>query len=76
MEGGPTGGLELEEAQTLLLLLRRAQVEQTLPSEQLQRLVDKLPTLFPPHLQPLIDKMVQGGVHRRRQQEFFETLNY
>jgi predicted DNA-binding transcriptional regulator YafY len=73
-EGGPTGVLELGEAQTLLLLLRRAQVEQPLPREPLQHLIDKLPALFPPHLQPLIDKMVQGGFQRQRQQEFFETL--
>jgi predicted DNA-binding transcriptional regulator YafY len=73
-EGGPSGVLELQEAQTLLLLLRRAQVERSVPVDHLTALIDKLPTLFPPHLQPLIGQMVQGGNLRRRQQEFFETL--
>src|SRR5712691_7302411 len=39
-EGGPTGVLELQEAQLLLLLLRRAQVEHTVPSDHLARLID------------------------------------
>jgi predicted DNA-binding transcriptional regulator YafY len=73
-EGGPTGVLELQEAQLLLLLIRDAQVAQSVPAEQLASLVHKLPTLFPPHLQPLIAKMVNGGTNRRKQQEFFETL--
>ena len=73
-EGGPTGSLQLKEAQLLLLLLRRAQLERSVPQDHLDSLIDKLPTLFPPHLQPLIGKMVQGGQTRKRQQEFFETL--
>ena len=73
-EGGPAGVLELKEAQLLLLLIRRAQVERTVPVEQLGSLVKKLPALFPPHLQPLIGKMISGTNGRRRQQEFFETL--
>jgi predicted DNA-binding transcriptional regulator YafY len=73
-QGGPAGALEMQDAQILLLLLRRAQVERTVPAEQLDRLIAKLPTLFPPHLQPLIGKIVQGGGARPRQQEFFETL--
>jgi predicted DNA-binding transcriptional regulator YafY len=73
-EGGPVGILELQEAQILLLLLRQAQTDSTVPAEHLSRLISKLPALFPPHLQPLIDKMVHGGNSRRRQQEFFQTL--
>ncbi len=73
-EGGPTGVLKMEEAQLLLFLLRRAQVERTVPPEKLTSLIDKLPTLFPPHLQPLIAKMVRGGEAHLRQQQFFETL--
>ena len=73
-EGGPIGVLELQEAQLLLLLVRQAQADRTVPADQLARLVDKLPGLFPPHLQPLIGKMVQGGHMRRRHQQFFETL--
>jgi predicted DNA-binding transcriptional regulator YafY len=73
-EGGPVGVLEMPEAQLLLLLLRQAQLERSVPEDQLTRLIGKLPTLFPPHLQPLIGKMVDGGTSRRRQQEFFETL--
>jgi predicted DNA-binding transcriptional regulator YafY len=73
-QGGPSGALEMQDAQILLLLLRRAQVERTVPPEQLDGLIAKLPTLFPPHLQPLIGKIVQPGGARPRQQEFFETL--
>jgi predicted DNA-binding transcriptional regulator YafY len=73
-EGGPTGTLSLQEAQLLLLLLRRAQVERSVAQDHLDGLIDKLPSLFPPHLQPLIGKMVQGGPSRKRQHEFFETL--
>jgi predicted DNA-binding transcriptional regulator YafY len=73
-EGGPIGVLELQEAQLLLLLLRQAQVDRSVPAEHLTRLIGKLPSLFPPHLQPLIGKMVQGGTSHRRQQEFFQTL--
>jgi predicted DNA-binding transcriptional regulator YafY len=73
-EGGPAAGLELQEAQLQLLLLRRAREERTAPTEQLERLVEKLPTLFPPHLQPLVGEMVQGGAAHGRRQEVFETL--
>lgn len=72
-EGGPAGGLELKEAQLLLLLIRRAQVERSVPVDQLNGLITKLPHLFPPHLQPLIGKMIANG-QGRRQHEFFETL--
>jgi predicted DNA-binding transcriptional regulator YafY len=75
-ESEPAGVLELPEAQLLLLLLRRAQEDRSLPTEQVSKLIAKLPTLVPPHLQPLIGKMVQGGGARRRQQEFFETLTH
>jgi predicted DNA-binding transcriptional regulator YafY len=72
-EGGPAGVLELKEAQLLLLLVRRAQVERSVPTDQLSGLIAKLPSLFPPHLQPLIGKMIANG-QARRQHEFFETL--
>ena len=73
-EGGPIGVLELQEAQLLLLLVRQAQADRSMPADRLASLIDKLPTLFPPHLQPLIGKMMQGGTSRRRHQQFFETL--
>jgi predicted DNA-binding transcriptional regulator YafY len=73
-EGGPTGSLELREAQTLLLLIRRAQLESSLPDEHLERVVFKLPGLFPPHLQPLIEKLIVGSESQQRQQELFERL--
>src|SRR5437764_2318875 len=53
-EGGPIGVLELQEAQLLLLLVRQAQADRSMPADRLASLIDKLPGLFPPHLQPLI----------------------
>lgn len=70
----PSGILELKEAQILLYLLRRAQQDGSVPSEPLSRLIAKLPSLFPPHLQPLVEKMVTNSPPRRRPDALFETL--
>lgn len=73
-DGGQTGSLELAEAQLVLLLIRQAQAEKTVPADQLNNLMRKLPTLLPSHLQPLLDKIIQSGPSRKRQRQHFETV--
>ena len=50
-EGGPQ--FSLAEAQLLLMLLRRAAHDPSLPVDRLRGLMIKLPFLFPLHLRPL-----------------------
>ncbi len=74
-DGGPA--FSLAEAQLLLMLLRRAAHDPTLPADRLRSLMVKLPYLFPLHLRPLVAKTLEaanasdrGG----RQQEIFAVL--
>jgi predicted DNA-binding transcriptional regulator YafY len=74
-DGGPQ--FSLAEAQLLLMLLRRAAHDPSLPVERLRSLMTKLPYLFPLHLRPLVAKTLEaanasdrGG----RQQEIFAAL--
>ncbi|MDQ3810362.1 MAG: hypothetical protein M3336_08730 [Chloroflexota bacterium] len=74
-DGGPA--FSLAEAQLLLMLLRRAAHDPTLPVDRLRSLMVKLPYLFPLHLRPLVAKTLEaanasdrGG----RQQEIFAVL--
>ena len=74
-ETGPQ--FSLAEAQLLLMLLRRASRDQSLPVDRLRSLMAKLPFLFPLHLRPLVAKTLEvasapdrGG----RQQEIFAAL--
>src|SRR3979411_372217 len=67
----------LAEAQLLLMLLRRAAHDPSLPVDRLRSLMVKLPYLFPLHLRPLVAKTLdaantsdRGG----RQQEIFAAL--
>jgi len=67
----------LAEAQLLLMLLRRAAHDPSLPVDRLRSLMVKLPYLFPLHLRPLVAKTLEaanasdrGG----RQQEMFAAL--
>jgi predicted DNA-binding transcriptional regulator YafY len=67
----------LAEAQLLLMLLRRAAHDPSLPVDRLRSLMVKLPYLFPLHLRPLVAKTLEaanasdrGG----RQQEIFAAL--
>ena len=67
----------LAEAQLLLMLLRRAAHDPSLPVDRLRSLMVKLPFLFPLHLRPLVAKTLEaanasdrGG----RQQEIFAAL--
>ena len=58
----------LAEAQLLLMLLRRAAHDPSLPVDRLRSLMVKLPFLFPLHLRPLVAKTLEAanGVGSRR----------
>jgi predicted DNA-binding transcriptional regulator YafY len=75
-DAGPP--FSLAEAQLLLMLLRRAAHDPSLPVDRLRSLMVKLPHLFPLHLRPLVAKTLEaanasdrGG----RQQEIFASLS-
>jgi predicted DNA-binding transcriptional regulator YafY len=68
----------LAEAQLLLLLLRRASHDPSLPVDRLRSLMMKLPHLFPLHLQPLVTKTLEaanGSDRGGRQHEVFAALS-
>ncbi len=66
----------LAEAQLLLMLLRRASRDPSMPSDRLRALMEKLPSLFPLHLRPLVTKTMEAANQERvgRQQEIFTAL--
>jgi predicted DNA-binding transcriptional regulator YafY len=67
----------LEEAQLLLMLLRHAARDPSLPMDRLRSLMAKLPFLFPLHLRPVVAKTLEvASVPDRggRQQEIFAAL--
>ncbi len=75
-DSGPA--FSLAEAQLLLMLLRRAANDPSLPIDRLRSLMVKLPYLFPLHLRPLVAKTLEaanasdrGG----RQHEIFAALS-
>ncbi len=75
-DSGPA--FTLAEAQLLLMLLRRAANDPSLPIDRLRSLMVKLPYLFPLHLRPLVAKTLEaanasdrGG----RQHEIFAALS-
>ncbi|HEV7664979.1 MAG TPA: WYL domain-containing protein [Chloroflexota bacterium] len=74
-DNGPQ--FSLAEAQLLLMLLRRAAHDPTLPVDRLRSLMMKLPFLFPLHLRPLVAKTLEAANQSERggrQQEIFATL--
>ncbi len=76
---GPDSGpqFSLAEAQLLLMLLRRAAHDPSLPVDRLRSLMVKLPFLFPLHLRPLVTKTLEvanGSDRGGRQQEIFAAL--
>jgi predicted DNA-binding transcriptional regulator YafY len=67
----------LAEAQLLLMLLRRAAHDPSLPVDRLRSLMVKLPYLFPLHLRPLVAKTLEAANASNRggrQQEIFAAL--
>jgi predicted DNA-binding transcriptional regulator YafY len=67
----------LAEAQLLLMLLRRAAHDPSLPVDRLRSLMVKLPFLFPLHLRPLVAKTLEAANSSDRggrQQEIFAAL--
>lgn len=67
----------LAEAQLLLMLLRRAAHDPSLPVDRLRSLMVKLPYLFPLHLRPLVAKTLEAANQSDRggrQQEIFAAL--
>src|SRR6266581_686084 len=67
----------LAEAQLLLMLLRRAAHDPSLPVDRLRSLMIKLPYLFPLHLRPLVAKTLEAASasdRGGRQQEMFAAL--
>src|SRR5207237_7430554 len=74
-DGGPQ--FSLAEAQLLLMLLRRAAHDSSLPVDRLRSLMIKLPFLFPLHLRPLVAKTLEAASASERgsrQQEIFAAL--
>jgi predicted DNA-binding transcriptional regulator YafY len=67
---------DLSEAQLLVMVLRRATRDRSIPADRLQSLLGKLPALFPPHLRPLVQKTLEAvtDVRSGRQQEIFAAL--
>src|SRR6266700_4652388 len=51
----------LSEAQLLLMLLRRAAHDPSMPVDRLRSLMVKLPYLFPLHLRPLVAKTMEAA---------------
>jgi predicted DNA-binding transcriptional regulator YafY len=58
-DSGPQ--FSLAEAQLLLMLLRRAAQDPSLPVDRLRSLMVKLPYLFPLHLRPLVAKTLEAA---------------
>jgi predicted DNA-binding transcriptional regulator YafY len=69
--------ITLAEAQMLLMLLKRATRDSSLPGDRLRSVMDKVPYLFPLHLRPLVEKTLEvasAPERMGRQQEIFGTL--
>jgi len=58
--GEGTATFDLREAQLLVMILRQAQRDRTIPSDRLQSLMRKLPGMFPAHLQPLVQRTLEA----------------
>lgn len=78
-EGSPGGGegcFDLREAQLLVMILRQANRDRTIPADRLQSLMKKLPGMFPAHLQPLVHRTLEAVISPRsgQQQQVFAAL--
>jgi predicted DNA-binding transcriptional regulator YafY len=73
----PGPQFSLAEAQLLLMLLKRAARDSSLPADRMRSLMLKLPYLFPLHLRPLVAKTLEAANaadRDGRQQEIFAVL--
>lgn len=60
---GPQGGagaVHLREAQLLVLMLGAARRDRSIPKVHLDSLIAKLPTMFSPHLAPLVERTMEA----------------
>ena len=57
---GTGSALTLREAQLLLLAVRQLARDRTVLQRELGALLRKIPSLFPPHLRPLADRILQS----------------
>ena len=58
--GGGEGCFDLREAQLLVMILRQAMKDRSIPSDRLGSLMRKLPAMFPAHLQPLVQRTLEA----------------
>lgn len=64
---GPNTGAgcpDLREAQLLVMVLRQAQKDRSVPTDRLRSLMAKVPAMFPPHLTPLIERTLEAVTGR------------
>jgi len=54
------GAIDLHEAQLLVMILRKALADKTIPRRRLNSLMDKLPVVFPPHVQPIATTLIDA----------------
>ena len=72
---GGEGAPDLREAQLLVMILRQALRDRGIPREPLAALMDKLPGMFPTHLQPLVQRTLDAVTSSRStQQQVFAAL--
>lgn len=60
---GPDSGAgcpDLREAQLLVMILRQAQRDRSIPADRLRSLMSKVPDMFPAHLQPLVERTLDA----------------
>ena len=74
--GAGEGCFDLREAQLLVMILRQATRDRAIPGDRLQSLMKKLPSMFPAHLQPLVQRTLEAVISPRsgQQQQVFAAL--
>lgn len=74
-DSGAEGSPDLREAQLLVLVLRQAMQDPSIPPERLGSLMRKLPDMFPAHLQPLVRRTLEAVTSPSAgQQQVFAAL--
>lgn len=70
------GLFDLREAQLLVMILRQAMKDRSIPSDRLGSLLRKLPAMFPPHLVPLVERTLDAVTAPRsgQQHQVFAAL--